>query len=149
MIRRPPRSTRTDTLCPYTTRCRSQPLVEEVRLALRGQPPEIAGNQVDELREFPLPVEQRRLRGHQIVDVDADPIPLDDPAGLVAQRFGAPLGPSIGPVGPALSICHRKGGARLERTRESLPHLALVVPLDIRPRHRRTRPGKTAGGSAN
>src|SRR3546814_3991920 len=38
MIRRPPRSTRTDTLCPYTTRCRS------------GRA-EVAGSVVDDCRD--------------------------------------------------------------------------------------------------
>src|SRR3546814_15271715 len=32
MIRRPPRSTRTDTLCPYTTRCRSAHIVPELTI---------------------------------------------------------------------------------------------------------------------
>src|SRR3546814_11844090 len=35
MIRRPPRSTRTDTLCPYTTLCRS--FTNAIRSDLRGQ----------------------------------------------------------------------------------------------------------------
>src|SRR3546814_16354261 len=34
MLRRPPRSTRTDTLFPYTTLCRSDPLVEDAFLTL-------------------------------------------------------------------------------------------------------------------
>src|SRR3546814_5103886 len=40
MIRRPPRSTRTDTLCPYPTRCRSGlrfPDVEALALADEGR----------------------------------------------------------------------------------------------------------------
>src|SRR3546814_19633357 len=36
MIRRPPRSTRTDTLFPYTTRFRSQHLADQLRVERRG-----------------------------------------------------------------------------------------------------------------
>src|SRR3546814_20857164 len=55
MIRRPPRSTRTDTLCPYTTLFRSRLLpwrtVEQnVRLALpQQQPPAAAAPDLDRL----------------------------------------------------------------------------------------------------
>src|SRR3546814_2798864 len=38
MIRRPPRSTRTDTLFPYTTLFRSQDLVERLAPLLQGEP---------------------------------------------------------------------------------------------------------------
>src|SRR3546814_16212883 len=34
MIRRPPRSTRTDTLCPYTTRFRSQPAIDRLAIVV-------------------------------------------------------------------------------------------------------------------
>src|SRR3546814_4378621 len=50
MIRRPPRSTRTDTLFPYTTLFRSVLLVRRApdfpeKLPLRDEPPAVAGEQ--------------------------------------------------------------------------------------------------------
>src|SRR3546814_10437714 len=39
MIRRPPRSTRTDTLFPYTTLFRSDPSLSDDRLAVHEEPP--------------------------------------------------------------------------------------------------------------
>src|SRR3954451_20139949 len=79
-----------------------QALVEECWLALRRQPPEVARNHVDELGELLLPVVQRSLGGHQVMDVDAHTVPLEDMAILVAQRLRAGLGPAIAPVGPPL-----------------------------------------------
>src|SRR3546814_6141116 len=55
MIRRPPRSTRTDTLFPYTTLFRS---------------PEVARNDVYKLRELPLPLVQRLLGLLALRDID-------------------------------------------------------------------------------
>src|SRR3546814_9519576 len=53
MIRRPPRSTRTDTLFPYTTLFRSLPPVREAPLLDRSpQPGDVPANQV--LLELPL-----------------------------------------------------------------------------------------------
>src|SRR3546814_1796097 len=65
MIRRPPRSTRTDTLCPYTTRFRS-------RLGKCGkQMDRIRINLIGSERGDPLPIRRNRLdRG--IVRVPAD-----------------------------------------------------------------------------
>src|SRR3546814_7919054 len=68
MIRRPPRSTRTDTLCPYTTLFRSSDLVEghverrcELLVHLRGV---VAGHEV---RLPPVPPEH----GAELVVADA------------------------------------------------------------------------------
>src|SRR3546814_9885149 len=55
MIRRPPRSTRTDTLFPYTTLFRSLALLRGVTASLRGAGTEAAGAAaVDYLRLFAL-----------------------------------------------------------------------------------------------
>src|SRR3546814_4343999 len=75
-----------------------QALVEEVRLAVRSQPPEQAWNQVDELRELPLPVAQRLLRAHLIVDVEIDSVPLHNRSVLIAQRLHSALCPAIGSI---------------------------------------------------
>jgi hypothetical protein len=44
-------------------------LLKKVRLPLRSQPPQVAGNHVDELRELLLPVAQRLLDLLLIFDV--------------------------------------------------------------------------------
>src|SRR3546814_9401242 len=75
MIRRPPRSTRTDTLFPYTTLCRSEPRSahrQEVARAVRGAHPQAAarhraahpadGRRADEAR--PRRGRERRSEEH-------------------------------------------------------------------------------------
>src|SRR3546814_7363570 len=59
MIRRPPRSTRTDTLFPYTTLCRSD-MLDLARLAIRvGLADGLAENQADATRYRPARCGQR------------------------------------------------------------------------------------------
>src|SRR3546814_20039640 len=71
MIRRPPRSTRTDTLFPYTTLFRSRLLhrlpqraaevcrgvLEPGQLGIRRKPPALIGKGLGQLRFFPKPGE--------------------------------------------------------------------------------------------
>ena len=91
-----------------------QALVEEGRLAVRRQPPEVARNHVDELRERLLSVVQRSLGGHQVVDVDAHTVPLQNMTILVAERLRASLGPAIAAVGAPLAISLHVRHARCE-----------------------------------
>src|SRR5690606_19742515 len=61
-------------------------LVEEGRLAIGTQPPQMAGHHVDELRQLPLPFTQRRFRFLIDIDVDTDPVPSSDAALNVIRR---------------------------------------------------------------
>src|SRR3546814_12467756 len=62
MIRRPPRSTRTDTLFPYTTLFRSQQSVDGAEAALRRDPALIAAGGVQAHR---IALAQRQVRDDQ------------------------------------------------------------------------------------
>src|SRR3546814_7906357 len=59
MIRRPPRSTRTDTLVPYTTRFRSRVLRSSLRQAKPGDAPTL-----DSARPPEAPAEEPHARDH-------------------------------------------------------------------------------------
>src|SRR3546814_15018729 len=87
MIRRPPRSTRTDTLFPYTTLFRSDP----VRLARRGARPV-------EIVERAALVEQRGVGRVQIFGLaiaeDASP-EGDHPPARVADRDHQPAAETV------------------------------------------------------
>src|SRR3546814_2212496 len=52
MIRRPPRSTRTDTLFPYTTLFRSPPLVARIDVAVAGAEHLVVDIGVDQVADF-------------------------------------------------------------------------------------------------
>src|SRR3546814_18356385 len=94
MIRRPPRSTRTDTLFPYTTLFRSGTLVDEARLRVDAvlvdlgfQPLDRRGATQDERRAAAVPAElthfraqllrKRLVRGavRDLVGPDQPPVP--------------------------------------------------------------------------
>src|SRR3546814_11674808 len=62
MIRRPPRSTRTDTLLPYTTLCRS----DRVALAIDRRP------EAERLRQRAIVIERRRLDEQRASPRDGD-----------------------------------------------------------------------------
>src|SRR3546814_13758879 len=82
MIRRPPRSTRTDTLFPYTTLFRSEE--RELRGAeLAGRALPQLGMALDQIVDEAV-VEQRRLR-----DQDCGIGVAEDVVALVARREGA------------------------------------------------------------
>ena len=127
-----------------------QALVDQGCLALRGQAPEVARNHVHEQRKLAFPVAQRLLRGHQVVDVDADAVPLEDTAAVVAHRFRAGLGPTIAAVGPALRIAHDIRDAGRECARQCLRRCVPVVRMDDAERWRSVRrgdvPERGAGG---
>src|SRR3546814_16467990 len=113
MIRRPPRSTRTDTLFPYTTLFRSPALPPRTLLADTAQfPGEIEAAVDERLRQIGrrivgdmeiLPqlqrVERRSgVKRRQVADravfVDDDPLPRDD---IDAREPGIPV--ATGPIG--------------------------------------------------
>ena len=89
-------------------------LLKKIGSPCGRHPPDVDRDHVDELREFPLPVAQSLLRGHEVVDVDVHAVPLDDVARVVAQRLCAALDPPMGAVGSALTISPRERCARLE-----------------------------------
>src|SRR3546814_11200617 len=73
MIRRPPRSTRTDTLFPYTTLFRSQQAVEgagDLPRAPRLPCPDLWGHVVDERDALPLQAARDPEREARRVDAD-------------------------------------------------------------------------------
>src|SRR3546814_3130772 len=103
MIRRPPRSTRTDTLFPYTTLFRSRLAEMQDRVRVVEDLPEPVASEVahhgeplrlDELLDGVADVADRRPRPHRL---DAFPHGLE---GNVDQPLGEPLGPA-GDVHPA------------------------------------------------
>ena len=65
------------------------------RLAIRRGAIDHRRQRFDELPEEALPLAQRFLRSHKIVDVDVGAIPPDDAAAFVTQRFGAALRPAV------------------------------------------------------
>src|SRR3546814_2130311 len=67
MIRRPPRSTRTDTLFPYTTLFRSQPVLQPLaRLVIDAQPDIVIGGEHDRLHHRRRRARaRRRLRSEE------------------------------------------------------------------------------------
>src|SRR3546814_4382892 len=86
MLRRPPRSTRTDTLFPYPTLFRSSPRREELSRALRAL---LVG-----LRPLVVGVGGRAVHA-RVEDEAADPLGIGDrglhaqwPAGRVAEQDG-------------------------------------------------------------
>src|SRR3546814_1847436 len=99
MIRRPPRSTRTDTLCPYTTLCRS----DQVRLL-----PEIVAGQPDV-----GPAHRRDVREQRVGDdvatgpkmlsrpLEVHRVPVGDRRDHQVQARGTVLLVLQGPVGKA------------------------------------------------
>src|SRR3546814_11821035 len=116
MLRRPPRSTRTDTLFPYTTLFRSR---EDLRRALfRALRAERAGRRVPAFRRLA----PRRAAGDELLH------PVLVRAG---SRGGLPGRLSAGPAPAA-----RVGGVLLR------PRRARARPRDLRtPRHVLPRPG--------
>src|SRR3546814_12482493 len=109
MLRRPPRSTRTDTLFPYTTLCRSQLRpCRRLRRPARARAPTARGRGAagaGRRRVFleqlpPLPARRgrgggiRRLRGHQ---------PVAHPPGIRPQPQNPPRPAPAGPL--ARVIC--------------------------------------------
>src|SRR3546814_1794896 len=93
MIRQPPRSTRTDTLFPYTTRFRSGVVVQRVALDRDAvavafevvQLHELAGDQVlDEQRE----AARIRFAQERLLDVERDPAAVDDEVEGFAEGVG-------------------------------------------------------------
>src|SRR3546814_19256111 len=133
MIRRPPRSTRTDTLFPYTTLFRSRPLRRPTHRAAAPRhrlrlpvPPPAAG--VLSARERGAAADDRR-RGEVQGEVE----------GGSAARLGRPRGARVPPPGTPF---RRRAAARRHRPRSgqrSLDPPGRRADRQPRPRHRRRR----------
>ncbi len=76
----------------------SQSLVKIVGLTFCVKAPDEAWHRIDQHGKFAFALGQRFLRTHQIIDINADTVPLEDRARLVAQRFGPGFSPPIGAV---------------------------------------------------
>src|SRR3546814_11265099 len=123
MIRRPPRSTRTDTLFPYTTLCRSWLVFKRWTLFARGRrkPPAAARRIAGSLRWAAEPFVKRLLSSRAAIgssmDRAASPSPL---------RAGKPRSVRL----------RRRAGARFGRPEERV-HVArrhrpaIIIALDI------------------
>src|SRR3546814_9778391 len=105
MIRRPPRSTRTDTLFPYTTLFRSAVVDDQQRqrfIDAVGAPVHHGGGgaRLDRLAGEVVAVERRSLQRHEEVagldaarvdgDAGGPPVAGVAPAGRLARLLGAP-----------------------------------------------------------
>src|SRR3546814_11647781 len=100
MIRRPPRSTRTDTLLPYTTRFRSNWVElrnaqirdltpEQVNAAARTlEPGALTWVVVGDLKQIEQPVRALDLGEVSIVDADGNPV-ADAPADRKSPRLNS------------------------------------------------------------
>src|SRR3546814_11606589 len=91
MIRRPPRSTRTDTLFPYTTLFRSERIVEERGRQIEMQPRAVAGLAVG-IDRAAMP---HRL---QRIDRRLDDAPRRAPVGRGDEADAARVGFELGAV---------------------------------------------------
>ena len=71
-------------ICHIQAEIIDHPPVEEGRLAVGRQPPDMARNHVHELRKLPLPVAQRRLGPLLILNVYCRAVPLGNAPLAVA-----------------------------------------------------------------
>src|SRR3546814_950336 len=106
MIRRPPRSTRTDTVFPYTTLFRSVAIVGEEGGVDQRRSAWIGRSE----RHFP------RALGAQHADVAAKPMRLDRDAAVILQRGDDEMELDVGRGGAG---GHRQEPARLGIDRKS------------------------------
>src|SRR3546814_5328630 len=86
MIRRPPRSTRTDTLFPYTTLFRSDPSLSDDRLAVHEEPPRRTRLAAEEAARGVLHPTRHRVELPGPIGVDGE---LDDLAESALRRSAA------------------------------------------------------------
>src|SRR3546814_8947104 len=93
MIRRPPRSTRTDTLFPYTTLFRSHPVGQEVDAVLRHALVDAASRVA---RKIPARETLGHARTHPLVELQAS---------RRGDRFGKELGEDL----PCPFVCTDQG----------------------------------------
>src|SRR3546814_20185701 len=82
MIRRPPRSTRTDTPYPYTTLFRS---VHALWADGRGDDDDILGQRNRILDDLAFPVRARNRRGHRFVDRVCREVPARSPVRVLPR----------------------------------------------------------------
>src|SRR3546814_20058696 len=109
MIRRPPRSTRTDTLFPYTTLFRS--VCSTARFARLGQWPNSVGREIGPIRAVQPPFRSRASRD------DHHPV---QPAHTVGQRDKSQTG--------LPKLCKPAGQAQFSNTTTQTDGEALIRP---------------------
>ena len=107
-----------------------QALVEEGRLAFGRQTPDVDRNHVHELRELALPVAQRLLRAHLLVDVERHAVPLRNRSVLITPRLHPALRPAIGAILFAPTKPHRGTAAGFETILQCALHLGSVFGMD-------------------
>ena len=107
-----------------------QALVEEGRLALGRQTPDVDRDHVHELRELPLPFAQRLLRAHLIVDVERNAVPLHNRAGFITPRLHPALRPSIGAILLAPTKPHRGAVASFEAILQRALHFGSIFGMN-------------------
>src|SRR3546814_12480031 len=118
MIRRPPRSTRTDTLFPYTTLFRSHPVGQEVDAVLRHALVDAASRVA---RKIPARETLGHARTHPLVELQAS---------RRGDRFGKELGEDL----PCPFVCTDQGSCLDHKAprRAVVEHARLCVEAAIR-----------------
>src|SRR3546814_6531201 len=110
MIRRPPRSTRTDTLCPYTTLFRSAGVFEGTQRqpsAYQARNRRLARRTIDR----PPPSSRRRRGSSYDVHRKAGPPPSGGGGYPYPATFGTPVGIALSHSARALRIIAFKASA--------------------------------------
>src|SRR3546814_19332929 len=122
MIRRPPRSTRTDTLFPYTTLFRSRPRDLDLPPWLKGRYGTAVGRAVHGVLQTIDLVTGDGLDDAIAAQCQADAVPdrADDVRGLVTSALGPPViqAAAASPHWPEVSAC-TPTGSRPHRPEES------------------------------
>src|SRR3546814_17640226 len=135
MIRRPPRSTRTDTLFPYTTLFRSEVPVGGGLGIDRAQQVEVADDggraEVEDLEHGFLDLLVRNGAGAERLDEDTDRVGLADGVGALPL---APTGPSRGDdvlCDPAHAVSSRAVDLRRDLAGAPAPTVTGPPPLRV------------------
>src|SRR3546814_3738774 len=97
MIRRPPRSTRTDTLFPYTTLFRSLQILVELPLQVQGESP-LGDDEVSFLVPEEAQIVQIRTADRRPAVVDDDGLRMDHGGAVGEDPY--PRFQSRSPIGP-------------------------------------------------
>src|SRR3546814_14662689 len=87
MIRLPPRATRTDTLCPYTTLFRSNPVVQGQVENVIGSGPYRGVRSAESTVGFAIPIELGGKRGARVAVANAQLSRAEIPAAMIAAEF--------------------------------------------------------------
>ena len=107
-----------------------QALVEECRLTVGCQATDGDRDHVDELRKLPLPVAQRFLCAHLIIDVERNSIPLRNRSVFVTSRLHPALRPAIDAIFFAPAEPHSGAAAGGETIPQRVLHLGSVFGMN-------------------